>query len=333
MSVNTSIGLIGVAKQANKSTPASTPTFVHGLTGGQPFKLDRSVNSANVTCGVRTGTDSYVAGVTPGVDFETYGYSDVLPLYFLACMGNIVSAANSGTGASEKKHTITLGDSLPYLTFWGRIGNEYTRADGCKVDQIEMEFEGNSPLQFGITAIGLSALFGLSAFPGSVDPSCFDGYYVPTGGTFKVDTASGTPVAAPVISGQLTLANNCTAEPLAGMVLPGDVEEGKLAASGSVTVKPDDMTLYRKMVTGSSSGTAPTGAMVYGSFEWEFTHSKETNHKMKVSATNVPFTCDFPSVNPDGGAAELQFSFENIGVAAANGSPVTIVFENDTASY
>ena len=130
MSVNTSIGLIGVAKQTNKSTAASTPSFVHGLTGGQPFKLDRRVESANVSCGVRAGTDSYVAGVTPGVDFETYGYSDVLPLYLYACMGNIVSASNSGTGASDYKHTITLGDSLPYLTFWGRIGSVFTRTDG-----------------------------------------------------------------------------------------------------------------------------------------------------------------------------------------------------------
>lgn len=333
MSVNTSIGLIGVAKQANKTTPASAPTFVHGLTGGQTFKLDRSVESADVSCGVRAGTDSYVSAVTPGVDFESYGYSDATPLYVYAAMGNIASVSQSGTGKSSYKHTVTLGDSLPYLTFWGRIGGEYTRTDGCKVDQVEMEFEGNAPLSFGITAIGLDATFGLESFPGSVDPSCFDGYYVPTGGTFKIETLGDTPAAAPITKGSLTLANNCTADPLAGQVMPGDVEEGKLSTSGSVTVKPTDMALYRKMVTGSASGTKPTGGMVYGSFEWEFTHSKEPTHKMTVSATHVPFTCEFPSVDPEGGAAELDFAFDNLGVETAGGSPVTIVFENDTASY
>ena len=156
MSVNTSIGLIGVAKQADKATPASTPTFVHGLTGGQTFKLDRSVESADVSCGIRTGTDSYVASVTPGVDFETYGYSDAVVLYFYAAMGNIATTAQTGSDKASKKHVVTLGDVLPYLTFWGRIGGEYTRTDGCKVDQIEMEFEGNAPLSFGITAIGLA---------------------------------------------------------------------------------------------------------------------------------------------------------------------------------
>ena len=333
MSVNTSIGLIGVAKQADKATPAATPAFVHGLTGGQTFKLDRSVENANVSCGIRTSTDSYVDSITPGVDFETYGYSDVMPLYFYAAMGNIVTTSQTGSDKATKKHVITLGDALPYLTFWGRIGGEYTRTDGCKVDQIEMDFEGNKPLGFGITAIGLDATLGLESFPGSIDPSCFDGYYVPTGGTFKIETLGSTPVAAHITKGNLTLANSCTANPLAGMVTPGDVEEGKLTTSGSVTVKPDDMALYRKMITGSASGTKPTGGMVYGSFEWEFTHSKNPKHKMKVEATRVPFTCEFPSVDPEGGAAELDFGFDNVGVDSRAGSPVTITFENDTESY
>ncbi len=331
--VNTSIGLIGVAKQANKSTPASAPTFVHGLTGGQTFKLDRSVENADVSCGIRTSTDSYVSKVVPGVDFETYGYSDVVPLYFYAAMGNIATTSQTGDSNASKKHVITLGDSLPYLTFWGRIGGEYTRTDGCKVDQIEMDFEGNKPLSFGITAIGLAATLGLVSFPGSVDPSCFDGYYVPTGGTFKIETLGDTPAVAPITKGNLTLSNGCTAEPLAGAVMPGDVEEGKLTTSGSVTVKPSDMTLYRKLVTGAANGTTPTGGMVYGSFEWNFTHSKDPKHKMKVEASRVPFTCEFPSVDPEGGAAEIDFTFDNVGVESPSSSPVTITFENDTASY
>ena len=332
--INTSIGLIGVAKQSNKSTAASTPAYVHGLTGGQVFKLDRTVESDDVSCGVRAGTDSHVESVVPGADFDTYGYADVLPLYFYAAMGSIASAAASGTGMTGyHKHTVTLGDILPYLTVWGRIGGEYTSVAGCKVDQLEMEFEGNSPLEFGVTLLGLAATLGLSQFPGSVDPSCFDGYFVPTGGTFKIDTASGTPAVAPVTQGSLTLANNCTADPLAGQVTPGDIEEGKLVSSGSVTVKPDDMTLYRKLVTGSASGTTPTGAMIYGSIEWNFTHSKDSKCSLKVTASNIPFTADFPDVDPAGGAAEVEFSFDNIGLASRSGSPVTIEITNQVASY
>lgn len=327
--INTSIGLIGVAKQVDKTTHAAEPTFTHGLTGGKVFKLDRSIENASVSCGVRAGTDSYVSSVTPGLDFETYGYSDVLPLYLYAAMGNIVSTAKD----TLFEHTITLGDILPYVTFWGRIGNEFTRTDGCKVDQVEMSFEGNNPLSFGVTVIGMGAELGLEAIPGNPDPSCFDGYFIPTNGVFKVDTASSTPVEAPVKGGSLTFANSCTADPLAGKVTPGDVEEGKLTTSGSLTVKPENMLLYRKMITGSETGTIPSGKIVYGSFEMNFTHSKLADHTMKIVANRVPFTAEFPDVAPDGGAAEMEFSFDDIGIDSRDGSPVVITITNETESY
>ncbi len=332
MSVNTSIGLIAVSRQADKNTPAAEPAFQHGLTGGQVFKLDRSVESAGVSCGVRAGTDSYVDSIGTGVDFETYGYSDVLPLYLYGAMGNIASAQNAKDTALYD-HTITLGDVLDYFTFWGRIGNEYTKTEGCKIDQIELEFEGNKPMPFGITAIGMGADLGLTSIPGGKDPSCFDGYFVPTGGTFKLDTSSSTPTDAPVVKGSLTLANSCETSQLAGQITPGSVDEGKLKTSGSVTVKPDDLALYKQMVTGSPTGTKPTGEMVYGSFEWCFRHSKNPKHTLVISSGRVPFTCDFPEVAPDGGAAELEFTFDDIGIESAGGSPITITITNDVESY
>ena len=148
--INTSIGLIGVAKQSAKGTAASTPSFVHGITGGKVYKPDRSTARADVACGVRAGTDSYVESIVPGADYDTYGYADALPLYFYAAMGSIASSANAGSGMSGYyDHVITLGDLLPYLTIWGRTGGEYTCVEGCKVDQLEMEFEGPRPVSTG----------------------------------------------------------------------------------------------------------------------------------------------------------------------------------------
>lgn len=331
MSVNTAIGLVAVAAQDDKDTPATAPAFSHGLTGGQVFKLDRSVESTSVSCGVRAGTDSYVAGIATGADYDTLGYSDVLPLYLWAAMGNIASSAAETSGLF--KHVITLGDVLPYLTVWGRIGNEYTRTDGCKLDQLEIEFEGNKPLQFGVTLIGLGAELGLDSIPGTGDPSCFDGYFVCTGGSFKLETLGDTPVAAPITKGSLTIANSCETSQFAGQITPGAVDEGKVKTSGAVTVKPDDLGLYKKMVTGSASGTTPTGVIVYGSFEYEFKHSQLPGHLLRIKSARVPFTCDFPEVKPDGGAAELEFKFDDIGIAERNGSPVEFTVTNATQQY
>ena len=85
--INTSIGLIGLALQSAKGTAASAPEYVHGLTGGQVFKLDRTVESDDVSCGVRAGTDSHVESIVPGADFDSYGYADVLPLWCYGALG------------------------------------------------------------------------------------------------------------------------------------------------------------------------------------------------------------------------------------------------------
>ena len=328
--VNTSIGMVAVAKQAARGTAATTPTFLHGLTGGRTFQLERNVESADVACGVRAGTDAYVSSIVPGLDFDTYGYADALPLYFYGAMGNI---ASTGSAQAGYDHVITLGDTLPYLTFWGRTGSEYTQVSSAKVNELEMSFEGNQPLEFGVTVVGMAATLGLASIPGNIAPACFDGYFVPTNGTFKVETLGDTPVEAPVMSGSLTLNNNCTYDPMAGQVLPADVAEGKLTTSGSITVKPDDMALYRKMVTGDAAGTAPSAQIVYGSFELNFTHSKNPDYTLKIEAARVPFTAEFPEVDPNGGAAEVEFSFDDLYIESASGSPIRVTVHNETASY
>lgn len=327
--IRTSIGLVGVALQADKKVAATNPQFVHGLTGGKVFSFDRSIENSKVACGMRANIDSYVKSIIPGLDFETYGYSDVLPLYFYGVLGNIATTKQE----SLYKHIITLGNALPYLSFWGRLGDEYNLTSGCKIDKLEMEFEGNSPLTFGITTIGLDATMGIKSMPGSVEPSCFDGYYMSTGGTFKIDTASNNPAEADVLSGSLAFANSCKADTVAGRITPGDVCEGMSTASGKIKVKPDDMKLYNSIVTGSATGTKPTGEMVYGSFSWDFTHSKNKQHTLNITAKHVPFTAEYPDVDPDGAAAEMEFSFADIGIESKDDSPVTITIVNGTEKY
>lgn len=336
MSVNPTIGMIGVAKQASRDVAAESPKYVHGLTGGSVFKLDRSVEAANVACGARAGTDSYVSEISTGADFETYGYADVLPLYFLGALGNIASAAATGTGAGMFTHTVKLGSELPYFTFWGRIGNEdVSVTSGCKIDTLAIDFEGNKPLAFGVTAVGCKAgrLLNTKEIPGSITASCFDGYFVCTGGVFQLDTSADTPTDAFVTAGSLELKNDCTERRKAGEVMPANVSEKKLTTSGSVTVEPDNLNEYWKMVTGAASGTTPSGELVYGSLKWVFKHSKNPKLSMEVSATHVPFTCDYPEVDPEGEAATLEFAFDDIGIAAKDGSPLTVTITNDVASY
>lgn len=331
MSINTAIGLVGIAKQASRDTGASAPTYVHGLTGGATFAADRSVSVDEVACGMRANVDAYVEKVSVAPSFQCRAYADALGLYLLGALGADEVTGDGGTYT----HEFTMGSALPYLTMWGQTGTDnITCVSGCKVDELELSFDGNKPLDVSVTLRGLTAALGLSALPGSVEPSCFSGYFVPTAGTFLIDTASDTPTAQAIVTkGSVKVSNGVEETYGAGQAMPSEVSEKKCEVSGSVTCLPDDMSLYRAMLTGSTTGTAPSASIVFGSFEWTFTHRDNPDWQLVVEGDHVPFKADWLDVDPGGGSGEVEFSFDQALVAELGGSPITVTLTNDVASY
>lgn len=334
--INVSIGMLGVALQEG-DTPAEQPTIKHGLTGGGLVNPERTIEQKAVACGLRANAanGAYVSEVNMGVDFETLAYADSLALYFLAAMGNIVSTPAEGKDGYYK-HVITLGSVLPLLTFWGQIGDTAQKTvhkvDGCKIDTLGLTFEGNAPLDISVTAAGNDATL-FQSWAGVVNPSCFDGYFVPTGGDFQIDTASKTPGDVTVTQGSFEMSNSLEAKRAAGQVVPTILAEGKLTTSVNMTVVPDDFSLMRKCLTGAADGTKVSSKIVYGSALWKFTHSADPNCTLDVAFTNVPWNFEMPEVDPEGNVAEVEFSADDIGIDSADGTPVTITIVNKVAQY
>lgn len=332
MSINIGIGLVGAALQTDDSTPATDPAYAHGLTGGSPIAIDRSAASASVACGVRTDIDGYVEAIDVNPNFETLGYADVLPLYYFGALGKIVSAAGTASGTYE--HTITLGDVLPSLTIWGQVGaDNFGRTDGCKISALNMSVTGNEPATFSIETAGKNLTFLNSTPFTGVDPSCFDGYFIPTEGTFLLDTAGDQPAPAVITEASVNISNDVEAFRSLGQVMPASIGEKKLTVSPSFTVVPDDITPYREMVTGSASGTTPSGSMVYGSARIVLKHSLNPNYTIEFDIPRIPFTADFVDVDPDGGNGEFTFTADSAFAAAAGGTPITVKIVNGVESY
>lgn len=334
--INVSIALMGAALQ-DGDEPAAEPTFKHGLTGGGLVQPERTVDQSPVACGLRANASNsnYVSEVNVAVDFETMAYADALTLYAYAAMGSIQSSP-----VDEKegyfRHVVTLGSTIPMLTFWGQVGDSSLqtvhRVDGAKVDTLSLSFEGNAPLDIGVTAAGTDAtLFG--SWSDASEPSCFDGYFVPTGGTFLIDTSTQTPSEAVVTQGSFELSNNLDPKRAAGQAVPSILAEGKLTTSVSVTVIPEDWSLIRKLLTGSDSGTKVTSSVVYGSAKWSFEHNADPDMTMEVEFMNVPWNCETPEVDPEGNSAEVEFSADDVGIASKDGTPVKITIVNKVESY
>ena len=330
MPINPSIGMVAAAIQTARDTPASTPTFMHGLTGGTPFAANRSIANTPVACGSRGPSDARVDSVSIEPSVDTLCYPDVIGLYLYAALGEVSSQAEE----DKYKHVFTMGQTLPYLTLWSQVGtNNFTMASGCKCSQLQISATGNEHLQASASFIGIGAEVGISAIPGSLSASCYGGKYTTTDCTFKLDTASDTPADALVSDCTFTIANGAAALTSLGRVMPRDIADGNLSAGVTVTTIPDDITQYKKMITGSASSTDITGKVVMGSVYAKFVSTDNPDWYIEFEMDHVPFTADYPSVEPEGSEATIQFTCDAAIIAASGESPITVTVVNGTERY
>lgn len=337
MALNPSIGLAAIAKQKDRDTPATAPTFMHGLTGGSPFGVSRSIATTDVTCGSRAPSDARVDSIEVTPKIESLCYPDVLGMYLLAACGNVKTTPVGGKGDAASgyyTHVFTMGSVLDYFTIWSQIGMDgFTRADGCKCDELTFTATGNEHLAMSASWQGIDGKVGLASIPGNVQASCFGGKYTTTDCDFKIDASGSIPAAALVSEATFTIKNNVSGLRSLGRATSREIAEGKCQFGVNVTTIPNDLKEYQKLITGSETSTDISGKVVFGSVYAKFFHTDDPNQTLEFSANHLPFTADFPELDPSGNEASIQFSTDNAIVSGADESPMTITLTNKVASY
>ena len=151
----------------------------------------------------------------------------------------------------------------------------------------------------------------------------------PITGTLQLDTGSGTPAVANIKGGSIKFDNGLSGVGLSKSIIPDDYIEGALGVEVSLSLVPNDLNEWRKVVTGSTSGTAIQETVVYGSFDERFQIDADTY--LRIAATRMPFLVAFPDVDPSGGAVEIQAVGQL--VRATSGNDITVTVGNAVASY
>lgn len=322
--LQTAKDVIGVALQTQRGVPAAAPQFAHGIAGGG-VKVEPNQEPDPLTSAYVSPANAFRDKVENGADFTARAWYRSIGLYLLAALGDV---ATVGVGAPYE-HTFTLGDDLPYLTVFELKGDGTVLGAGDgKLDELELSWEENKPLELGakIVACGLSFP---ATFEADVDELDDPGYFTPVGGTFKLDVDSETPTEARVKGGSIAVKRSAEAQFYSGVIEAGDVHEGACDAEVGLTIVPDDLSEWRTIVTGAADGTSVQPAPVYGSFEIELV-SPSGAETLTISASRVGFLADLPEGDPEGGAAEIELS----GVCYRDGStPLTAVLSNTHASY
>lgn len=325
MPIQSALAQVGVAKQASKGSAAANPTFAHGLTNGAVITAEVSQDAEERTSSVRAATGVNRMSVVPGIDFTARAHPKSVGMYAFAALGT-----DTPTGAGPYTHAITLADSLPYLTMFGKLGANIYKVQDVKIDSLGFSWSGTDPLEMAVSGTGTSITYTGATFVPTTDETIGTDavYYAASAGTFQLDTVSATPVTASIVGGEITIGNNLEPIMLSGAITPNDIFEGRQDLECTFDLVIDDLNYWRSVLTGSTGGTTATAAPAYGSFSIAFTSG---TNSLTLAATKVAFTTDFPDADPAGGP--VQVTLAGVIVRPSSGSPLTITAVNSQATY
>ena len=326
MPISTVSAIVGVAKQTARGALAANPSFAHGVKGGAPISVEASQSALEVTTGVRASANVTRESVNASSDIQAPAYLKTLGLYLLGALGS-----KTTTGAGPYEHTFLTGD-LPYLSVFAKgIGPDIEAVADAKIDELVISWEGANALEVGMKAMGTTFSYPASFTPG-VDETGSESFLIPVGGTFKYDPIGSTLATARVVGGEITVKNNVAQIPGSASITPTDTHEGKQECEVKLTVVPDNLADFRKVITGAANGSAASASVPVGSVELEFKENNGGAGSLKVTGSKVAFMTELPEADPSGAAVELEL----VGVAVVPDggvSPLTFVLKNAQATY
>lgn len=286
------------------SISIATPIAAGALANGQILKIDRFgghlIEYRTITS--FTGTGPWT------VNFAT-------PLTYAHASGvQVVSVPYT--------HTLTPADDLVYATLFGRLGSSYYRIGDAKIDEIELAFDKLAAVRLKAKALGCTIEPLASAWVADpdADERVANGYLGAAGQPFTVD---GLTAAA--VSGSVKLTNHVMPVMTGFQATPTDVMPGVLDAALSLRVIPDDLLLWRKVITGSTTGTAAVGVPYYGALNFKWAMS--ANEDLVVASPRAKLLTNFPDSGPEGGPVEIQVE-ARVGVALT-GAGLTATLRGD----
>lgn len=313
---------VGLAKQTAKASIAANPSWNLGVTGGSVVSAPVTEEDLNPTWSTRMLEGRERTLVVPGAEYEFVAMPKTIGAYLMAVLGTVAT-----TGSADPwTHTFTTADDLPYHTLWATLNsNTYHQLKDVKLDELELTWNPAAALRAKAKWVGCDMAFLAAAPTGGTDERPgIDGALVATGGQFQVD---GSTVR--VKSGSIKFMNNLDVIRDATKVIPDDVFPGGAGVAVSLTVVPDDLLTFRKVITGATNGTTVSGSPLSGtcSLKWV----KDAQHDLTITVNKFYYATDYPEVDPDGGPVEI--TIEGVAAVAAAGAAYSAVLRSAQATF
>ena len=309
------IGYIGAAQETTPGTPVAPSKFYKFLTDNlspqQVIRNFRDGNVRDVTVAVKE-TFHHEGG------FQHLVYVDEGGAMLAWAMG-----ADTVTGGMDPyTHTLTLADTLPYLSV--EKGYFETQAGGlqlvdrlvsCKVTKLVINGKAGSEILFTPEIIGITSDFK-GTTPTSqtfVDTPATQGPWMFHQSVFTFTTGFGTDYAT--IAGQvqdftLTIDNQVEAVYGPNSLVPIGLIENAREVTLEFSVVFSGLTGYAQTFFGAAAGVAPSATITTGSFTVKGTIAAAPEHSITLVAALADVHMYDIALDPDAKVAIAKFTCE-----------------------
>lgn len=313
---------LAAAKQSAKGTAATTPTVRSAFSGGN-IGPRRETDRLAETDSSRDQSAAYATQGGVEGSPEVYARVNTVGLFLHAVLG---STSTSGT-MPNFTHTMTPGNTLPYLTMWKNVGGAtglFEKYTDCLVSSVTLSADAGGPLT---AAMGVQ---GLTPDRLTVDPAfalALDNAAVPNFNNAAV-TLGGSSTRL-VSSFEFTVENNVSAQQTDDFI-PYDVAVGTREISLGFDMLFEDLSEYNKFHYGGAAGVAISSNIFTTSAAFTFT--LDANNEITITLPSIAYE-EFP-VEPDPGGDPIVVSARAV-AQKATGTPnlVTVTLKNSIASY
>ncbi len=318
MAIQNRITQVGIAKQSAKGALEAAAAVQIGVNSGQVASLDLSEEELPITWASRLLQGFDRMSAYPMSSFETLAMPLSVGMFLQAVMGS-----DTITGAGPYTHTLKPAISLPYLTAFARKDAEYYKLGDCRVSEVELSWETTGALKLKVSMGGCTYEFLAASYTATTDERPFAGVMKGNGGTFTLNT-----VAHVIKGGSIKISNNL--EPIFGSSSssPADVFPAMHKVDVSLTIVPENLLEFRRVVTGTTAGTTVQAFPFYGSAVCQWRVDAATH--LTFNANRLKSLVSFPDTNAQGGPVELSLEGS---IAEPTGSDAyTMVLNNTRAT-
>lgn len=321
--------VIGYGKQASEGTPLATPKFETPMGGGfaGPERVTQELPWTNES---QDSVGDYVERIGGIVEATL----PVLPVSAGALLEMVLGSRSSG-GAGPYTHTITPSDTLPFGTFfYAQPGANYWIVSDVKLGSWQLNWTPGTPLEAVISGVGKTFTRSGSKWGAATLDEAVDPFFTMIGATMKFDAADDSPATVSNIAGgSITVNRNLDSIQTDDVTYQFMAENKRDIEISLDDVVFEDNDLINTVFTGTTSGTTPGGAVVYGSCEFLFLGSDQAaaaTRSLKITVPHVLWTIDqVPSANPDG--ATLRYTVTGRASKPSSGATITAVLTNGSA--